>query len=662
MFLPERMRQINVVVFESELDEVAKTIVRLGILHLIRLDDEEPWARDLVAYEAAQARGKIDSLRGKIAAAEKELGIEERMLRPGEAVSDVSTANLAEIESYLASLDASLHEPMGRRAEITKQLERMGAIASEVSPLLEIGLPIEKSAFTFLDVHYGEIRPENVDGIKEKIAPLPAVVFSVAKRGKNDVIVLIGVKSDRLKLKKILKDADFNEIEITAEAKKEAPGITTELLARIERAKEDLAGVNATIAAVREGNEARLTEYDRLLRVAALLVRFKNHVKHTTRTYIFSGWIPGGELPGIEREIMQAAQGRALIEVHDPDDVAGVREGRIKVPVLLKHPGFLRPFGLLISSYATPEYKTIDPTFFMAITFLLMFGIMFGDVGHGAVLLALGWLMSRRAKDPGDTMALFGKLGAYCGASSILFGLLFGSVFGFENLIPHLWMKPMENVMYAFKVVIYYGIGVITLGIALNVYNSIRTRNFAGLFFDHSGLVVAALYWAGIVAVSVFLSNRPMPKAVIFLGVGLPVLVLFLKEPIIAVASRKKVHFENGVGMYIFESFLEVMEILTGYLSNTVSFIRVAAFSLAHIGLFIAVFSLAGMVRSASGGAVYAVLIQFFGNVGIIALEGLIVTIQAIRLEYYEFFGKFFFGGGMAYKPIGLSAQTGRED
>ncbi|MGD1049198.1 MAG: V-type ATPase 116kDa subunit family protein, partial [Candidatus Krumholzibacteriaceae bacterium] len=611
---------------------------------------------------AARARAKIALLRGKMAATLKELGVEESPTRPAETVFDVSMTNIAEIESYLASLEASLQGPMARRAELTKELERMGAIASEVSPLLEIGLPIEHSAFTFLDVHYGEIHPENVEVVKEKIAHLPAVVFSVAKRGKNDVIVLIGVKSDRLKLKKILKDAGFDEIEITAEAKKEAPGITEELLPRIGRAKEELAGLDATIASVREANETRLVEYSRLLRVAALLIRFVNHVKRTTRTYIFSGWIPVDELPVVEREVMQAARGRALVQVLDPDDVAGVREGRVKVPVLLKHPGFLRPFGLLISSYATPDYKTVDPTFFMAITFLLMFGIMFGDVGHGAVLLTLGWLVSRRAKDPGDTMALFGRLGAYCGASSIVFGFLFGSVFGVENLLPHLWMKPMDNVMYAFKVVIYYGIAVITLGIALNVFNSIRTRNFAGLFFDHAGLVVAALYWAGIVAVSVFLSNKPLPKALLFLGVGLPVIVLFLKEPLIAVARRKKVHFENGVGMYIFESFLEVMEILTGYLSNTVSFIRVAAFSLAHVGLFIAVFSLAGMVRGASGGAVYAVLIQFFGNIGIIALEGLIVTIQAIRLEYYEFFGKFFFGGGMEYKPIGLSAQTGRED
>lgn len=662
MFLPERMRQINVLVFESELDEVARAIVRLGILHLIRLDDQESWVQNLQGYEAVQARGKIDLLRSRITAILKNLGIEELALRPGEAVSDLPMANLAEIESYLASLEVSLQGPIGKRAEITRSLERMMSIASEVSPLLELGLSVEKTAYTFLEVHYGEIHPESLGEIKEKIAPLAAVVFSVAKRGKNDLIVLIGLKADRLKLKKILRDADFEEIQMTAEAKKEAPGMTGELLQRIEKAKEEIAGIDKEIFALREMSRAKLTRYNRLLRVAALMLRFRNHSRRTEKTSVFSGWVPSDKLPAVERGVMLAAQGRAVIEVHDPDEVAGVKEGRIKVPVLLKHPAFLKPFGLLISSYAIPDYKTIDPTFFMAITFLFMFGLMFGDVGHGAVLLALGWLVYRRSKDPGDTMALFGRLGAYCGASSILFGILFGSVFGLENLIPHLWMKPMDNVMYAFKVVIYYGIGVITLGIAFNMFNSIRTRNFAGFVFDHGGLLVAVLYWAGVAAVSIFLSNAPVPKKLILLGAGIPVLILFLKEPIIAIASRKKMHFENGVGMYIFESFLEVMEILTGYLSNTVSFIRVAAFSLAHIGLFIAVFSLAGMVRGASGGAVYSGLIYFFGNVGIIALEGLIVTIQAIRLEYYEFFGKFFFGGGVAYKPIGLSAQTGRED
>jgi V/A-type H+-transporting ATPase subunit I len=662
MFLPERMRQINVLVFDSELDDVARAIVRLGILHLSRLDEQESWVRDLRGLEAAQARGRIDVLRSRMSAILKNLGLDELTMVSGESLSDLSTADPAEIERYLGSLEASLQGPLARRAEISRNLERMMSVASEISPLLELGLSAEKTAYSFLEVHYGEIHPERIDEIREKIAPLAAVVYSVAKRGKNDLIVLIGLKTDRLKLKKILRDAEFEEIEMTPERTKQAPGGTAELLPRIEQAKRDVASIDREIALLRDTNREQLARYSRLLRVSALMLRFKNHSRGTEKTVVFSGWVPNDQLDAIEREIMRAARGRAIIEVHDPDDVVGVREGRIKVPVLLKHPAFLKPFGLLISSYAIPDYKTIDPTFFMAMTFLFMFGIMFGDVGHGAVLLALGWIVFRRAKNPDDTMALFGRLGAYCGASSIIFGVLFGSVFGVENLIPHIWMKPMDNVMYAFKVVIYYGIGVITLGLVFNMFNSLMKRNLTGFIFDHGGLLVSALYWSGVVAVAVFLKNLPIPKWLIPVGVGVPVVILFLKEPIIALARRTKPHFENGVGMYFFESFLEVMEIFTGYLSNTVSFIRVAAFSLAHIGLFIAVFSLAGMVKGAAGGPIYAGLIIVLGNIGIIALEGLIVTIQAIRLEYYEFFGKFFFGGGEAYKPIGLTAQVGRED
>ena len=170
------------------------------------------------------------------------------------------------------------------------------------------------------------------------------------------------------------------------------------------------------------------------------------------------------------------------------------------------------------------------------------------------------------------------------------------------------------------------------------------------------------MYWGGIVAVSIFLSNKPIPVKLLVGAIGVPILLLFFREPILALASRRKMVFETGVGSYIFESIIEVVEILIGYLANTVSFIRVAAFSLAHVGLFIAVFSLVDMVKGKSGGMIYSILILVLGNVGIIALEGLVVTIQAIRLEYYEFFGKFFSGGGVAYKPIGLGVQPGREE
>jgi len=156
--------------------------------------------------------------------------------------------------------------------------------------------------------------------------------------------------------------------------------------------------------------------------------------------------------------------------------------------------------------------------------------------------------------------------------------------------------------------------------------------------------------------------NKPVPIQLVAFGIVLPVLLFFLREPLSAIFGRRKMRFETGVGTYIMESVIEVIEIITGYLGNTVSFIRVAAFALAHAGLFIAVFNMVDLVKNKSGGVIWAALIFIIGNAVIIALEGMVVTIQAIRLEYYEFFGKFFMGGGTAYKPIGLGGKPGRKE
>ena len=198
----------------------------------------------------------------------------------------------------------------------------------------------------------------------------------------------------------------------------------------------------------------------------------------------------------------------------------------------------------------------------------------------------------------------------------------------------------------------------ISIGILFNIINAVRAKNIKAGLFDQAGLVSAIIYWGGIGAVSIFLSNKPIPLKLIIYVIGIPVLLLFLREPLMALIQHRRVVFEKGLMGYLMETVIDVIEIVTGYLANTVSFIRVAAFSLAHVGLFIAVFSLVDMVKDKSAGFVYSALILILGNAVIIALEGLVVTIQAIRLEYYEFFGKFFLGGGQAYKPIGIGEAT----
>lgn len=663
MFTPERMHQINVVVFETDVDSVARAIVRLGILHLVQLDEREPWVEGLKSYEAGKTATNVERMRMRISDLMKSLSIRELPPEPrDERLLGLTLSNLDEMEREVSSLESRVEDLVERRREFEVHMERMQGILNEVSPLAVIGLPPEKGPYTFLEIHYGLVRPENLDYIREKISPLAAVVLRLTQREGREVVLLIGLKTDRLKLKRILREAAFEEIEMPEEAKKESTVVTEELESKISELREEIDTVGRELDRIKEENATVITEFFRSLRVVQLLFKVKSYLKKTCKTYIFSGWVPSDKKRVVEKEILRAAKGRAIIEIVPPEEIVGVREGKLKVPVLLKHPEFFRPFEMLVSSYGLPEYTFIDPTFFVSISFLIMFGMMFGDIGHGAILAGLGWLLGFRSKDGKDAVRLIGKLAFYCGISSVVFGFLFGSIFGLEELIPHIWIKPMSDVMYFFKVAIYFGITMISIGIVFNIINAAKARDFKATMFDHAGVMSAVIYWGGIGLVSLFLSNKPVPLKLLIYAVGLPVLAMFLREPLAALVGRRRVVFEKGIVTYFMETVIEVIEIVTGYLANTVSFIRVAAFSLAHVGLFIAVFSLVDMVKDNRGGIVYSALILILGNAVIIALEGLVVTIQAIRLEYYEFFGKFFLGGGVAYKPIGLGEVPDRQE
>jgi V/A-type H+-transporting ATPase subunit I len=665
MFTPERMHQINVMVFETEVDEVAKSIVRLGILHLVQMDDSEPWIQQLGEFEAGKAATRIDKLYFRVTDLMKDLGIRELPLQESDTkLLETSVSEIDEMEKEVGELEKKVEGLVLRRKELEVHLERMQGILNEVSPLTELGLPPDKAPYTFLEIRYGQVSTDGLELIREKTAPLAAVIIPLIQQDGKELALLIGLKTDRLKLKRILRDAAFEDIEMPAseEAREEAGLVTGELEERIEKIKEQIAGLREKLEEVKHDNAPVLTEFNRSLRVAEMLLKVKGYLKKTRKTYVFSGWVPSDRKGEVEAEIFRAARGRAIVEIIPPEEITGDRSSEINVPVMLKNPGFFRPFEMLVSSYGLPEYKFVDPTIFVAISFLIMFGMMFGDIGHGVILCVIGWLLGFRRGSRSEGVVLVGKLGFYCGLASILFGFLYGSIFGVETWMPHIWISPMHEIGRFFKVAIFFGVGMISVGILLNMVNAIRDRNFKATFFDHAGLVSAILYWCGIGAAAIFMRNRPVPLQLVAFGIVLPVLVFFLREPLAALFGRRRMRFETGVATYIMESVVEVIEIITGYLGNTVSFIRVAAFALAHTGLFIAVFSLVDLVKGKSAGAIWAALIFIIGNAIIIALEGLVVTIQAIRLEYYEFFGKFFMGGGTAYKPIGLGGRPGRKE
>jgi V/A-type H+-transporting ATPase subunit I len=327
----------------------------------------------------------------------------------------------------------------------------------------------------------------------------------------------------------------------------------------------------------------------------------------------------------------------------------------LKVPILHRNPILLRPFQKLVQIYGTPAYEEVEPTAFFAISFLLMFGLMFGDLGHGLVLFSAGYLLFRQVPRYLD----YGILLMEGGVSAALFGVLYGSFFGVEGLLPVLWIEPLREPARFLPLAIGLGLILVSLGLVLNVVNTWRAGERGLALFGTRGLFGAFGYWVVAALLARALTGgRGIPAWLIFLLLAVPALLLIFRGPIVARLDRGKPARRRGAEaptpLAALEGSVELVDSVVSYFANTISFLRVGAFAMVHAGAFLALFAVADAISRVRGGGVLSVLMLIAGNAVMILLEGLTVSVQVLRLEYYEFFGKFFRGGGEPYRPLML--------
>ncbi|OGN55924.1 MAG: hypothetical protein A2098_01255 [Chlamydiae bacterium GWF2_49_8] len=344
-----------------------------------------------------------------------------------------------------------------------------------------------------------------------------------------------------------------------------------------------------------------------------------------------SGWIPEERLPQLQRMLEKNLGNRYALHARDPhpDEQA---------PSAIRHHRWLQPFARLVLNYGVPRYGEIDPTVLFAISFVLMFGMMFGDVGHGIVIALAGILLRRRIRK-------FAPLAVAIGASSTLFGLLYGSVFGFEHLFPALWISPLTDPMRMLGVALGWGVGFILLATLLTIRNRIADGRMREAMLDSHGAAGLLLYLGLLAGAWRYASAGELDAVTILM-------VCIALAAILANAWRH--NRGSAAGERLLIVLMEGFETVMAYVSNTLSFLRLAAFSLNHVALSIAVFTVANMLH-ATGYWLTVVL----GNVFILVLEGGIVAIQTLRLEYYEGFSRFFGGDGRPFRPLALGKPRG---
>ncbi|NLW78120.1 MAG: hypothetical protein GXY32_01745 [Ruminococcaceae bacterium] len=413
--------------------------------------------------------------------------------------------------------------------------------------------------------------------------------------------------------------------------------------------RRELAEITTPAGIASEEELARIQEMTAWLATVNQLYDMRKYALVFNHTFYISGFVPADDYPAFE----------ALIESIDTVHIKEAEQKQElpeKPPVKLKNNWFSRPYQMFTEMYGLPTYGEIDPTALVSIIYSVLYGVMFADIGQGLALGLVGYFFMYKKKH-----LAIGRILTRAAIFSVIFGVLFGSFFGIEGVGEGLWhsmgidflpfhVMGASNITLILLLAIGIGVLIMTVSMVINILTRFRRGMKGEAIFSPNGIAGLVFYLALVFLVAdgmLFGTGLSGGWWYVPFLVVIPAVMMFLQEPLSQLVNEGKVHLHNGVGDMLLSSFFELFVTVLEYLSNTVSFLRVGGFILVHAGMMTVVMTLAGM---ASGPVYYIILV--IGNIFVIALEGLLVGIQALRLNYYEVFSRFYDAGGIPFTPL----------
>ena len=390
--------------------------------------------------------------------------------------------------------------------------------------------------------------------------------------------------------------------------------------------------------------KARLAQLSKAFGVRRYAAITRNEFAKKETRYLLIGWM--AETDAAQLVDQMKDDPNVTIYLEDYND-----GNNIEPPTKLKNNFFTKPFRMITKMYGTPNYEEFDPTPLVALTYSLMFGAMFGDVGHGLLLMILGILGYIKKNLSGA------KMFVPVGISSMIFGFLYGSIFGLEDVLPAIWLKPSEAMTSVpffgtlnsiFIVSVCFGMFLILLTMTMNVYMRLKEGEKLEAIFDRNGVMGLIFYGLLVITLVLYMTGHAIPAFSLVLLVMLIALACIgFKEKIIHLITKSKEKSSDGIVIQLITVFFEAFETLLSFISNTISFVRVGAFAISH-GVMMGIVL---MFAHLEGGHPNW-LVFILGNLFVTGFEGLVVFIQVLRLEFYELFSHFFKGDGIEFKSI----------
>ena len=572
---------------------------------------------------------------------------------PEETEPDTSLG-LNDIFELIRTMNEEYLKLQAKQEEWKKKKEEIASKQKIIEPFRPMGGDLSQVLhYKYISYRFGKMPQEQYQKLEKYLLGELDAVFVKGVQDEQFVYGAYFAAPDHLqKTDAVFRSLHFERVEIPAQYEGSPEEASQKLLKemydiqkKIEEIDKEAAEMFKKKAPQLIWAKQRLEELAHNFDVRKMAARVEDKKEDY---YILCGWMAEDDVKKFMAEAEQDDKVFVVVE-DDHDSYFG------EPPTKLENPKLFKPFEMFVGMYGLPAHNEMDPTLFVGLTYSFIFGVMFGDVGQGLLLVIVGALVYHFKKSP-----LAGII-ATAGVFSTIFGFMFGSVFGFEDVIQPLWLRPIDHMTTlpfvgklntVFIVSIAFGMGLIVIAMVLHIINAFREHDTQSTWFDPNGVAGLVFYGSVAAVVILFMSGRPTPGGIVLAVMfGVPLLLILFKEPLTNRLKKKKEKIKEGKVMFFVEGFFELFEMLLSYFSNTLSFVRIGAFAVSHAAMMEVVLMLAG---AEEGNPNWIIII--LGNLFVCGMEGLIVGIQVLRLEYYEMFSRFYRGSGREFHPYTKAA------
>lgn len=657
MFFTAEMRYLQIVVLEKDFQKTIDLLADFGWLEIKRNAEEKKEK----FQETNEILNRVEDKISKI------INFLDITKSEGKGL----LKDISEIDNYFSNLLEIINPYIEKINNLMERKKVLESGLTELEPFKELRITKkELQDFNFLFFKVGSLtRKDFIDLMNNMQNRLLYTELS------KDFYLFFTSKKGRWTLESELKKLNFKEKEIPFENDILPAEVFKSLQKQMDDVEKELKEIESYRNEIIKKERVKINFFIESFNLQQVYQDIHQNISHSGSISIIEGWVLKRNLPDITKKIQTELGNRISLICYKPEELSDVKDKKLKVPVIMENFWIFKPFEELIFNYGAPLYGSVDPTILFAVSFMLLFGFMFGDVGQGLVILLVGLYLKFTKIESLKKLKQLSSIFQYLGISSIIFGFIYGSIFCYEHVEfiftpinkflfgidkPYLFNLDLKSgdINIAIKLVlITIGIGLIMnlLGILLNILNSFFHKKIKEVLFSRNG--IAGFIFLSSIVIMYFLATLfkvSIPTFLLYI-ILVSVLLVVIKDPLYNILFNKRPIFHDGFGIWILYAFVEFLELVMITISNNLSFIRVAAFAVTHTLLSFIFLEIASILGK------FGIIIVIIGNIIIIGLEGLVVSIQTIRLEYYEFFSKFFMQKGKKFIPFKIEKNKFKE-